>query len=172
MVVIMLTIGNITVRNRIVFLAICAVASLFLIVAAFMVSGAKVNEVRLKGARYDDIILAVRDLRIAALEMRRGEKDFLLRQDAAYVAATRSAIGNAGQVLDRLAGLDQEGDLKGRIAALRQGLTGYSAAFDHLAANITAKGLGIEDGAQGALRRAIHLVEKRIDALGDEGLRA
>lgn len=168
----MLTIGNISVRNRIVFLAICAVAALFLIVATFMVSGARVNGVRLMGARYDDIILAVRDLHISALEMRRGEKDFLLRQDVAYVAATRSAVGKAGQVLDRLAVLDEEGDLKGRIAEARRALTGYGTAFDRLAADFTAKGLGIEDGAQGALRRAIHNVEKRIDALGDEGARA
>lgn len=107
------------------------------------------------------------------LDVRRSEKDFLLRRDEASSrrhAATGQAIVRE---IDQLAaetraqGFDQ---LAGRVASLRSGFADYQKNFAATVQTEVMLGLNEKLGLNGALRAAVHDIEAKLREVDDPQL--
>jgi methyl-accepting chemotaxis protein len=112
------------------------------------------------------------ELLIDLLQLRRAEKDFLLRADPKYVDRHAEVAGEAERVaselLQRMAAADP--DAARRAESAPTYLADYVAAFGDLARIRTAMGLKPDEGLSGAMRQAIRSVEERMKGQPDEGL--
>ena len=159
--------SNLSIKARVGGLTALSVLALVAVLAIFVTANQFLFHAQDNADRFKAIAETGRGLRIAALEMRRGEKDFLLRRQLSHVDQARQALARAGEQLGVLSSLDREGGLSGDLDTLRQGLARYGIALDQMAADEVAKGLTHEDGSSGALRKVIHKVEASIARLGN-----
>lgn len=121
-----------SVKARIAGLSVAAMVALAVVIAVFIGGNVMLGIAQVRADRFDAITLAVRDLRIAALEMRRAEKDFLLRNETRYADAAKTATESASAVVAQLGKLDQEGTLRGQLGTLGSGLDAYGKALQQL----------------------------------------
>lgn len=106
-----------------------------------------------------DHALAFIELKASMLQLRRNEKDFLLRADAKYL---NKFTADADQVRARLA------DLPSGVAESLEPLAdAYFAAFGSLSVSRTALGLTPDDGLEADLRAKVHAIEAALKELGD-----
>ena len=110
------------------------------------------------------------EMEIGALQMRRREKDFLLRQETRYFDAYRDNAAQVGTLLDDLQALDAPADISAAVGRLRSALPRHSETFAEVVAEQTRLGLTHDSGLQGQLRTAVHDVESRLEAFNDAEL--
>jgi methyl-accepting chemotaxis protein len=105
-----------------------------------------------------------RDLRIIALEMRRAEKDFLLRKDPKYADAALTAATQATDLTKRMASAPHADIFRADLAAIEAGIERYRIALRTLADNLVKLGLTEEKGLEKELRNAAHAIETSLSA--------
>jgi methyl-accepting chemotaxis protein len=145
-------------------------------VAGFAVLGAMVgyqtriadraNEMRDLGeARADGL----REFDTLLLQMRRHEKDFLLRRDEREIARHREAVGNVGKAISHLKGLagPESAPIYDQLAV---SIAVYAKTFDELAATMTSLGLNQNLGQQAVMRRAVQTAETELNKLGRDAV--
>lgn len=123
-------------------------------------------------AAFTEMEILSKDLRIAGLEIRRAEKDFLLRSESSYADRNRKAQQDAAHLSTALKGHEMAAAIATDIDTVADGLAAYAKAFDVLVDNMTAKGLTHETGAQGELRKAVHTLETMLKSANDVRLNA
>lgn len=99
------------------------------------------------------------------LQLRRYEKDFLLRADAQLVDQHRKTAEGAQAAIRTLANAARDigdSDLEDKVARAQAPLDRYIGAFSVLVDNRRSMGLDPEQGAEGDLRHAVHHVEARL----------
>jgi methyl-accepting chemotaxis protein len=107
------------------------------------------------------------------LELRKHEKDFLLRSDRQYAAQFTQVMGELDQNLSALNQSLQERGLDNRqVVAYRDALKVYGDAFQSVVALMDKLGLDPNSGLQGQLRQATHQIEQALESQGNKGLRA
>lgn len=93
-------------------------------------------------------------LQVALLQVRRSEKDYLLRLDQKYVEKTHSA-------LDTVQSLAEKGSLDAdQLAGVREKLDAYRAGFDAL----VAEDLAIAEDTE-TLRNTVHQIEPLVEGM-------
>jgi methyl-accepting chemotaxis protein len=121
-----------------------------------------------KVANLVEIKSELKDLQIAMLQLRRSEKDFLLRKDVKYQQTFSDTFKHALQLINgleqRLAGTDFA---ETKLTVIKNGLQSYQQIFQQLISSSTAKGLDKNSGAYGKLRDATHVLEESIAAVND-----
>jgi methyl-accepting chemotaxis protein len=147
-----------------------------LLVAGVSMWGASVQEAQQRAAdRAGEVMVVGQELQIDMLELRRTEKDFLMRKDDAQVAKNEAFAVSAARRIDTLTvAVDalQAGDVKAQIDKVRAGLGRYREAFTALAAASRALGLTQDQGLEGELRRAVHAIEAELAKLDVPALTA
>ena len=123
-------------------------------------------------AAFTEMEILSKDLRIAGLEIRRAEKDFLLRSELSYADRTRKAQQDAARLSNALKSHEMAAVITKDIDTVADGLAAYAKDFDVLVDNMTAKGLTHETGAQGELRKAVHTLETMLKSVNDVRLNA
>ena len=116
----------------------------------------------------------VQDLEIQLLQMRRAEKNFILRGETKYAKEhsdirAKAEAGLADLAKDLAGGQHQA--IAPKVGQIGEGVGAYARAFDGLVAARTAAGLDGKSGAVGALRRAVGDVEMTIGMLGETATR-
>ena len=110
----------------------------------------------------------LKDLQIAMLQLRRSEKDFLLRKNVKYQQTFSNTFKHALQLIN---GLEQRlvtTDFAGtKLLVIKNGLQNYQQIFEQLIAASTAQGLDRNSGFYGKLRNATHSLEENITAVND-----
>lgn len=105
------------------------------------------------------------------LEMRRAEKDFLLRRDDKHAqrhdTLTQSLESNLTKFNEVLAHLPELSGLSTKITAIRDGFAAYRNHFVQLVAVQRRLGLNENSGLQGALRTSAHAIETKIAEAGE-----
>ncbi|MCV9965781.1 methyl-accepting chemotaxis protein [Pararhizobium sp. BT-229] len=99
------------------------------------------------------------------------EQDFLLNKDTASVAKFAASHQDAKAAVDALgttATPERLADLDAAIA----GLDAYAAAFSVLVKRNEELGLDASKGLEGAMREAVHSIEKQLEAAEDAEIRA
>ncbi|MBR9970364.1 methyl-accepting chemotaxis protein [Magnetospirillum sulfuroxidans] len=120
-----------------------------------------------QAAAFNDLEILSKDLRIAGLEIRRTEKDFLLRSDLSYAEKSHAAQQNAASLSNTLKANAASQAIGQDIDAVTSGLKAYGAAFQIMTDNMVAKGLNQDSGAQGDLRKAVHTLETMLKSVND-----
>ncbi|HHQ4757007.1 methyl-accepting chemotaxis protein [Aeromonas hydrophila] len=109
-------------------------------------------------------------LEIAMLNLRRAEKDFLIRKEPAFVTRFNEVLANFHQLNQTLGQDDNLSAVQGELTRLDQQMGAYGKAFNDLVAQQQIIGLGPEDGLYGRLRTAVHQVEDGLKQLDEQGL--
>jgi methyl-accepting chemotaxis protein len=147
-----------------------------LLVAGVSMWGARVQEAQQRAAdQAVEVMVASQELRIDLLELRRTEKDFLMRKDGAEAAKNGAVAVRAAQHIDAMiAALDamRAGDVRARAETVRVALGRYREAFAALATASRALGLTQDQGLEGDLRRAVHAIEAVLADMDDARLTA
>ncbi len=102
------------------------------------------------------------------LQMRRSEKNFILRHDESYIAEfdtrAQAARDQLRALTEKAAQLDDP-ELKRDLGAIEQPLTAYAVSFAEFAATLRTMGVTPEKGLEGELRAAAHELEEAFTAL-------
>jgi methyl-accepting chemotaxis protein len=99
------------------------------------------------------------------LQLRRAEKDFLLRKDIKYLDSFNETIGTIKPIVVILLAELSEMDIEhGKIPAIGANIEEYQAKFTQLVNEWVAKGLDKDSGNNGKLRGATHELEKAFES--------
>ena len=109
-------------------------------------------------------------LEIAMLNLRRAEKDFLIRKDLTFVERFNKELADFHTLNRTLSTDDNISVVHGELARLDQQMGLYGKAFNDLVSQQQTIGLGPEDGLYGRLRAAVHQVEEGLKQLDQQGL--
>ncbi|MEV3822144.1 methyl-accepting chemotaxis protein [Aeromonas dhakensis] len=112
----------------------------------------------------------VDSLEIAMLNLRRAEKDFLIRKELAFVTRFNEVLADFHRLNQTLSQDDNLSAVQGELTRLDQQMEAYGKAFNELVAQQQKIGLGPEDGLYGRLRTAVHEVEEGLKQLDEQGL--
>ncbi|MHA6286969.1 methyl-accepting chemotaxis protein [Maricaulis sp. CAU 1757] len=107
---------------------------------------------------------------VAALQMRRREKDFLLRRDASYFDRYAADADRVAESLEQIEQQDPPAEIAAAVDALQAALPRHRAAFRAVVDGEIALGLTHTEGLEGTLRGAVREAEGRLDELRDDGL--
>ena len=100
------------------------------------------------------------------LQMRRREKDFLLRKDLKYAERYNQELAAVTETLDELAAQPVTGAMREQIETIRGGLQRHGEKFSEVVTQQETIGLNEKSGLQGSLRKSVHAVETRLKDLG------
>ncbi|MGL6150883.1 MAG: chemotaxis protein, partial [Aeromonas sobria] len=112
----------------------------------------------------------VDQLEIAMLNLRRAEKDFLIRKEMAFAERFNQGLADFHQLDQNMSSDGNLAAAQGELVRLDQQMTAYGKAFNDLVAQQQKIGLGPEDGLYGKLRAAVHEVENGLKQLDQQGL--
>lgn len=102
------------------------------------------------------------------LQLRRHEKDFLLRLDKRYAAKFNKRANQFNHQLSQLHSLlHQSTGAVDWFSNVQQGITIYQTLFEELALLHTQMGLDESSGYQGEFRQATHQLENQLQASGE-----
>ncbi len=97
-----------------------------------------------------------------ALQMRRREKDFLLRKDVAYAEKYEADFGRVMEGLQRLAAHPLSAPLQADLEALLALTPQHREHFQSVVVLHQEMGLSEKEGLKGSLRKAVHAVEEKL----------
>ncbi|MFD1697639.1 methyl-accepting chemotaxis protein [Roseibium aestuarii] len=155
---------------RIGALSLLAALAIALLMGVFFYTDRALQSAGLEQSGYAALDVRAAELRVAALEMRRREKDFLLRRDEKYVTDYMTAVAAAQETLSAMQALPASEDIRADVDVLSNGLSAVAAQFERVVGAMRELGLTEEEGLQGQLRAAVHNVEKQLEAANLDGL--
>jgi methyl-accepting chemotaxis protein len=121
-----------------------------------------------KREHFNDVVAAAEQARYGLLNLRRIEKDFLMRNEERYVKAHGDAAAKVTPLVDRLvadASTDEERKARG---GMRDGFNAYLRNFDAIAETRRKIGLREDQGLMGAMREAVRNAEQAASAAGNK----
>jgi methyl-accepting chemotaxis protein len=150
---------SLTIRAKIVLLAASGIAGTVLMGALLVWALAQVEKADATSGRYSDLLNASRSLQVAGLEIRRSEKDFLLRNDPRYLDGAREWVAKAQKMAGEMEAKAESADIAPALQAIKAGLTKYAAELNVVGESKASAGLDEKSGLQGDLREAVHKAE-------------
>jgi methyl-accepting chemotaxis protein len=114
-----------------------------------------------------------KNLLIQLLQLRRDEKNFLLRKDDQYVKSyaqtAKTVVGTFDLLKQKLAAADQN-QLVGDIKAVEAGYEVYARSFSDMVDLQHRLGLTSDTGLEGTLRASVHEIEASLAGFKDSRL--
>ncbi|MGF1623287.1 MAG: methyl-accepting chemotaxis protein [Alphaproteobacteria bacterium] len=117
-------------------------------------------------ARYYEIELVAERIETGALQMRRREKDFLLRRDASYLDLYLTDAAGVAQMLADLQAQSDDAKVLTAAAALQAAIPLHRSQFEAVVHHHEALGFDENTGLEGQLRAMVHAVESRLAEVG------
>ncbi|WP_340117589.1 methyl-accepting chemotaxis protein [Pelagibius sp. 7325] len=96
------------------------------------------------------------------LQLRRSEKDFIIRREMKYAERYATAAADVLDALTQVANMAVSAPIKDEIARLREGVSAHQQQFDAIVRRHQEMGLDEKSGLQGTLRAAVHAVETKL----------
>ncbi len=159
-----------SIRVRIASLAAMGIIMIGMVAGLMFWSMKRLDEMDGKTRAYAAVVLAAKDMWGGSLEVRRHEKDFLIRRDTRYadqsLKAAEQVVARAGQ----LEKLPEAAPVAEHIRSIRAGMAGYAEKMRSVQASMVTAGLDEKSGMQGELRQAVHAAEKVVSDLGEQDL--
>ncbi|NIA72322.1 HAMP domain-containing protein [Pelagibius litoralis] len=97
-----------------------------------------------------------------ALQMRRREKDFIIRRDLKYADRYEKAVAGVVESLAEMANMAVAGPVQEEIARLNSGIAEHAEQFQKVVQLNERLGFDEKSGLQGSLRAAVHAVETKL----------
>ncbi|MGB2739833.1 MAG: methyl-accepting chemotaxis protein [Cognaticolwellia sp.] len=110
----------------------------------------------------------LKDLQISTLQLRRTEKDFLLRKNIKYRETFNIIFKQSLQMVSDLEQRLITADISAKkLSVINTSLQGYQKAFGQLVSVSVEKGLDKDSGVYGKLRAATHALESNLKTVSD-----
>jgi methyl-accepting chemotaxis protein len=155
-------IENFRIRTRMMWLAGVTLVSLIALGAIYLVGDRLMTAASHAADEYGHLEELVRHAEVYTLDMRRKEKDFLLRLETKYAEQYAEVGKKTIAILDEAAALPVAAMMQGDIRKIRDEVVSHMAQFQKVVALQPELGLTEKDGLQGKLRAAVHAVETKL----------
>ncbi|MEQ8355518.1 MAG: methyl-accepting chemotaxis protein [Kiloniellaceae bacterium] len=165
-----LILSHMKISLRIGLLSALSAIAIVVLGAAYMVGDLQMNRAIEEGTRQSHLAQLAQQIENGALQIRRWEKDFLIRRDLKYVEKYDAASASVSEALDRMASLAVSAPIQDEIARLRAGITEHRAQFQKIVQQHEQLGLDENSGLQGTLRAAEKDVETKLKEAGLDAL--
>ncbi|MDH5453752.1 MAG: methyl-accepting chemotaxis protein, partial [Paracoccaceae bacterium] len=162
--------SNIRIGKRVaimVFMGLAGLAALFLI---YLFGDNDVAAETAHADEYTHMEVLAGEVDAQALQMRRREKDFILRNDMKYAESYHKAANAAVAALEEMEGLSVAGPQLGNIKNIKSKITEHAALLDQLVAASQRLGFDENQGLQGSLRNAVKDAETKLEEFGLDNL--
>ncbi len=113
---------------------------------------------------------AAQRVEIGALQMRRREKDLILRRDLKYAEKYEAAAAGVLESLEEMKSMTVAAPVASEVERLIGGVSEHADRFQSVVRLHQRLGLDEKSGLQGALRAAVHAVEAKLEEADLEGL--
>lgn len=153
-------IQNMKVAHRTVLLTVAAVVCLMVVSGLFLIDRNLSDQRQAQIETSLDSRDVARELDITFLQLRRYEKDFLLRKDEQYAEKHKAMALKAEQLMGVLRSKSEMHTLSGLVDEIQAGYQDYMRAFSEVVDANRALGLTPSEGFEGSLRASVHEVEK------------
>ncbi|WP_440876262.1 methyl-accepting chemotaxis protein [Thalassotalea sp. PLHSN55] len=151
---------TLSLKRKLIILLIAVIVGLFLLLIT-------TNYFSLKVRQLEQAKSSIQQLNIIALQLRRNEKDFIIRKDTKYVEKHAQTYQQLSAELANLKRLNEQISAELPIANLTSSFELYQQQFQKLATAMTDKGLNKNSGRYGELRRATHELESVLKELNE-----
>ena len=152
---------KLTIQQKLMAMGAAVITALAIILIQSIVTSSQLSHLQVM---HSDI----KALQINMLQLRRNEKDFLMRLDLKYrdsfLQNSSKAMQTVNLVIDEL---NVEDVSSARMQDIKADLSEYQSIFEALVEKWQAKGLDKDSGHYGLLRAATHNMEEEIERLGD-----
>lgn len=163
--------GKIRIGHQILLSVIIAGIGFMVITANVLYMGQQVDTATSSARLGREVGSGAASFQELMLQVRRAEKDFLLRSDKTYADRNLAQVAEAQTALAALRGkagpLDDR-EIMTAIDEIGHPLAAYQTAFSKLAATRIAMGLTPDEGLEGDLRKKVHDLESAFNALQDK----
>ncbi|NNE24432.1 MAG: HAMP domain-containing protein [Rhizobiales bacterium] len=163
-------ITDMKISARIALLAAVPISGLLILTAAYFIGEHNVRGEFGKAQAHTRLAELSDGVQTSALQLRRHEKDFLLRKDKQYVEKHRAETLAILKLIDKMEASAVAGELTGQTTRLRDLITAYAGQFDTVVGLHQTLGYDHQTGLQGALRKAVHDVEEKLQTFNVETL--
>ncbi len=154
--------NSLKISVRIGILAAMGVASVVVLGTTYLVGDISTSAATSDQQENAELAQLAMSVEIGALQMRRNEKDFLLRNDMKYVERYEESALNVLTALDAMKSLPSAEELVAEIEAIEQGITDHIGQFRSVVSLSQQLGLDENQGVQGRLRAAVQAVEAKL----------
>ncbi|WP_300318519.1 methyl-accepting chemotaxis protein [Idiomarina sp.] len=148
-----------SIRNKLLSVGFIATAAFILLLALMMLFQSQMSDLH----RASELRESVHN---SLLQLRRAEKDFLLRMDKSYAEKLEQQADVTKKRLEQLNALVNDKTSSQLITQLENQVERYRQNFERLVNAFQQRGLDENSGAYGALRSAAHELEEAIDTAG------
>ncbi|WP_417450731.1 methyl-accepting chemotaxis protein [Kordiimonas sp.] len=155
---------NKSISLRVFILAAIGVLGLVAILVALMISDNIVERATRDAEHFSEISTLTRDVERQSLQIRRREKDFLLRRDMEYVQLYDEASDLAVTKLDALQSTLKDTAMQAAVSELKRIVPQHRVQFHIVVDNHVALGLDENKGLEGELRIAVRNIEELLQA--------
>ena len=150
------------ISKRISLLAILGFTGLFCLGGVYLFGDSRLAAETKRADHFDHLAQLASDIDSLALQMRRREKDFILRRDPKYIARYNKAADSVLANISMIRGMGMSTDISAALAGIEEKIGAHRATFGKLAATTERLGYDEDSGLQGALRKAVHEVESML----------
>ncbi len=151
--------NRLSVKAKLSLVAAIMALSLSALVVAHLAADRLSRQAAAHGEKQLQTELIIAHIGADVLELRRQEKDFLLRKDEKYLKQHMAAMEDTQRDFMALDNLLEDEAIKQQAMTAKAHLVTYAEAFDTLAQQQIAAGLDEKSGKLGELRAAVHEVE-------------
>tara|TARA_R110002073_G_scaffold44448_13_gene123169 strand:- start:1009 stop:3081 length:2073 start_codon:yes stop_codon:yes gene_type:complete len=163
--------SNLKIGQRIAILSVIALAGTVTIAGSAFISFQLVKKAELTYAQGTDLKVTTGRIDSFALNMRRAEKDFLLRKDMKYVDTYQSHISNISKYLKEALQYSSDQKTTSSINKLSKLVEAHSAQFALVSGLYQDIGLVESKGLEGRMRTSVHAIETALNEQAlNEGL--
>jgi methyl-accepting chemotaxis protein len=169
----MLRLSNVRMSFKIGALGAVGILGLILVGVIYFIGSESQSRYQTVSDAASAVGVTTKNLLIQLLELRRHEKDFLLRKDDQYAKShaetAKAAVGTFDLLKQKLAAMEQNQLVSG-VETVRAGFGAYGSNFLALVDLQHKLGLTADTGLEGALRISVHEIEARLAGFKDSRL--
>ncbi len=151
------------VNVRIAVLSALAIFGVAVLGVAFFVGDNWAQQASEREHAFAELEIAAKNANISALQMRRSEKDFLLRVDMKYAGRYDKAADQVAASLKRMAASEAGQSVSAEVERLQAALPRHIAQFHKVVQMQERLGFDEESGLNGELRSAVRAAEERLN---------
>ncbi|MAY66613.1 MAG: hypothetical protein CMM77_05755, partial [Rhodospirillaceae bacterium] len=154
--------GNFMIAQRVSAIVILGVAAMAVFGGIQFYGKSKIAQAVQANTDYNALALDSREIQAQSLQMRRAEKDFLLRRDTKYADLYKSNVAKLKSVLNEVRQEPVAAAKSETLARLGGAIDAHAMQFATVVSQVQDLGLDETAGLQGKLRTAVHAVETKL----------
>lgn len=155
---------------RVFLLAGSSLLGLLAILIAYLSVSSTVEDRQLEAERFGEINILGKNLENQSLQVRRREKDFLLRKDLKYAQRYMDDMDGAIKLLEQMDSQGVDAQAHNAILKLEEILPEHQRQFERVRDDIVQLGLDENSGLEGQLRGAVRSIEDKLKENSNDGL--